>query len=354
MKIIKKVSLFLLFLLFTILLNSCIFKEMDSVNQIVIAEKPYKTIVFVKSTDGSSNKVNFLVKVKDGDNTYLEEGKMHNGNFVYKKIMEDRNFEVLNLYDNSIFLRNDDGLQEIVYEFRSSYYKNNVLSDMLVFLKTDGFDEVIKGQNTNQYLELINNTEERVVSNVENGSVWAIGTYKNKTVNATGTIYDKKQYYVYEDNDNLLVSETKQIYQLSKSTNGETYTDELENVNSVNTILEDCYQIKKVVLATWLDKTYIYIIDYNENIFCYDPYAKTMSMTSAYMNIDEIAQFEDKIYLLIDNKIIILDHNFKEIATCCPNNNETILGLTWYKDYTNSNLLYMYIKGDELILDSYA
>ena len=350
MKISKKILLITVFLLFTILLNGCMFKKIENVSQIVIADKVNKTIVFVKSADGSSDRINFVTKIKDGNMTYLEEGKIHNGEFVFKRILEDRDFEVLNLYDNNIYLKNKDGLQEIIYEFRSSYYKNNIISDMLVSFKTDGFGEVIKGLNSNQYLETTNSANSKIMSDVDNSNIWALGTYKNKVIEATKTLYDKKQYYVYEKGDNLLVSETLHEYELLKTTGGDTITQEIVNTKEINTILKDCFEIKKVVLSNWQDKTYIYVIDYNENIFCYDIKNKVINVTDAYSDIDEIAQFEDNIYILSNNTITVLNHNLDEKVTCVLENNEEVLGITWYKDYSNSTIKYIYIKNNELVI----
>lgn len=309
-----KKSVLLVIALFLVLhLSSCLFEE-QSLDKFIIQEQSVKTIIFDTESYGYTNSKNFFIT----DSEYVYIGKEYNGRTVYKKIMPNRDFSFKGISNNTLFVNNVDGLQRIVFD---DVYSNvpNIEEDVLVSYYLNGFDELIRGQNTN--LLLNDETDTSIIGGLDPSSI--IGFIKDaKIIDSTiEEVVYKSNHYIYSENQQLILRTT--------------IDNDLEQDITDNYIdIED--EIKKAIFVD----NYVYLIA-NNKVYTYC--LETGSIKSLeFDNILLAKQVENKICIVTSNSVIkVYDINLNLTLEINLGEN-LILGLNWYQDGFDSGLLYAY------------
>ena len=134
---------YLLFIIISIslLLTSCVYyKPLADDEQVIIANNPTKSIVFLTNNDGYSTSNRFILQTLNDDEQFIKEAKLYKGHFEYYEISKGNDYNILNDYNGLIFYLNDSGLQGLTYEDDST--------DIAYNYKLDGFNELIKYMHT--------------------------------------------------------------------------------------------------------------------------------------------------------------------------------------------------------------
>lgn len=309
-----KKSVLLVIALFLVLhLSSCLFEE-QSLDKFIIQEQSVKTIIFDTESYGYTNSKNFFIT----DSEYVYIGKEYNGRTVYKKIMPNRDFSFKGISNNTLFVNNVDGLQRIVFD---DVYSNvpNIEEDVLVSYYLNGFDELIRGQNTN--LLLNDETDSSIIDGLDPSSI--IGFIKDaKIIDSTiEEVVYKSNHYIYLENQQLILRTT--------------IDNDFEQDITDNYIdIED--EIKKAIFVD----NYVYLIT-NNKVYTYC--LKTGLINSLeFDNILIAKQIENKICVVTSNSVMeIYDQNLNLTLEINLGEN-LILGLNWYQDDFDSGLVYAY------------
>lgn len=318
-----KKSVFLIITLFLVFnLSSCLFEE-HPIENFIIQDPSVKTIVFNVESSGYTNTKNFFIT----DNEHVYIAKEYNERMVYKKIMENRNFNFIGLNNNKLFVENMDGLQRIIFDDILSNAPK-VEEDVLVSYCLNGFNELIIGQNTDVILN--NNVDKNLLDDLDPSCV--IGFIKDaKRVDATDTsVVYKTNYYVYYNNNQLVLR---------------TVINSDVIVDITDTYIDITDTIKKVIFVD----EYAYLISSNK-IYTYS--LKTGLISSLeFNNILSTKQLGNYICIATsDSQLEIYDTSLNRNTYIDVGDNK-LLGYNWYNDGFDSGIFYVYQVENKIKID---
>ncbi len=344
---------FCLTFIFIFFLTGCSFKELDDNAEIIVSNKQLNSIVFVCNNDNSCCEYKFITKVKEKDKIYLAEAKLYDGEIVYHNIIEDRDFEILNAYEDTIYVKNKNGIQKIVYSFPSIGFNSKIETDMIVSYKVDSYDELIKPINDANFLEIPTTKSNRLIDSINNEQVTSLAYYYDQIeFGATRSKYVKTDIYTYFDNENILRLYYHDYgYQIIKTISGSIKEDLPEKIIDIN-LFTEVKQFKTIKCAYQQDFTYIYLIDENDVIYCYDVKNNKMVESTSTIAIEKVIVVGKYLVTATKNQINILNSNLEIIDTILIS--DELLGLAWYNGTINKeSLIYSVYKNNTINLNIY-
>ena len=333
----KKIFFCLIFF-FIFFLTCCSFKELDGNAEIIISNKQLNSIVFVCNNDNSCSEYKFITKVKEKDKIYLAEAKLYDGEIVYHNIIEDRDFEILNAYEDTIYVKNKNGIQKIVYSFPSIGFNSKIETDMIVSYKVDSYNELIKPINDANFLEIPTTNSNRLIDTIDNEQITSLAYFYDQIeFGATRSKYVKSDIYTYYDKENLLRLYYHDYgYQIIKTISGSIKEKLPGKVIDIN-LFSEVKQFKTIKCAYQQDFTYIYLIDENDVIYCYDVKNNKMVESASVISIEKVIVVGKYLVTATENQINILNHDLEIIDTILLS--DELLSFFFYFIYIQINCI---------------
>lgn len=349
----KKIFLSLLLLLF--LLTGCYYTKFDGSGNFIIDKNNTQSVIFQENEMGYSTSEYFLFRMSNASNPQivgLYEGKIYENNLVSKIVIDDRNFTLLNYINNTIFVTNNLGLQELIYNQKEKVASKAITSDTLSGYKQNGFSEVVRYQNEEKYLEMRSKASStNIFSDVANQNIQAVSlNTKIISLDSERIQLTRLHNYCLINNQNqLVVRTTSSGYIYKENESEENYTN-IDISTSEKVIFDEAFAIKKAIFVINGQKDFLYIITNDNTIYSYNLQTDEYIITDTYNNILLFKQYEDFVYIVNGNKIIILDETLTEVHNTEVELYKTIAGASWYNDGTESYIRYAVIESNTLKL----
>lgn len=319
----KKVIYALTACIFLFLCHGCYYKVLNN-ESIVISPNNIQTVIFVENEDGYSDSMRYIVKTVTDDNMYVSEGKYYNNEYVYMRITQDRNFDILSCISNIIYMRNEAGLQTINYREKKNWYDDIVISDLPTAFRINGFNEVIKIKN------------ESTFTGKFAGSIQT-STTLSQTLDTEGdnTHLIRGKYYAYVHERAICYYELVQAKVVDYR--GSTIDEYLVTPELDVTLLENIDAIKLILYVDEVKKN-LYIVTDSNQIINYNLIEGTQNQINFTKKILAVKKFEDKIVVVTDEQIQIFNSNLDLINNIWTS--KPVLGITWYNDGDTSSIKY--------------
>lgn len=349
----KKIFLSLLLLLF--LLTGCYYTKFDGSGNFIIDKNNTQSVIFQENEMGYSTSEYFLFRMSNASNPQivgLYEGKIYENNLVSKIVIDDRNFTLLNYINNTIFVTNNLGLQELIYNQKEKVASKAITSDTLSGYKQNGFSEVVRYQNEEKYLEMRSKASStNIFSDVANQNIQAVSlNTKIISLDSERIQLTRLHNYCLINNQNqLVVRTTSSGYIYKENESEENYTN-IDISTSEKVIFDEAFAIKKAIFVINGQKDFLYIITNDNTIYSYNLQTDEYIIKDTYNNILLFKQYEDFVYIVNGNKIIILDETLTEVHNTEVELYKTIAGASWYNDGTESYIRYAVIESNTLKL----
>lgn len=318
----KKSVLLIIALFLVFNLSSCLFEEHE-VENFVIQEPSVKSIIFSVESSGFTNTKNFFIT----DEEYVYIAKEYNERIVYKKLLENRNFNFIGLNNNKLFVENMDGLQKIV--FNDIFSKSPTIEeDVLVSYYLNGFNELIIGQNTDVILDI--NVDKSVLDDLDPSVVIGFIKDAKKVDTIDSSIVYKTNYYVYFNNNQFVLR---------------TVINNDQIVDITDTYIDITDVIKKVIFVD----EYAYLISENK-IYTYS--LKTGLISSLEFNtILSTKQLGNYICVATSNSQLEIYDTSLNRNTSIDLGDNKLLGYNWYSDGFDSGVVYVYQVENKIKID---
>lgn len=350
--IIYKINIIVFLILILFITSSCSFKNLNDNAEIVVDNEGLNSIAFVLDDDNSCNEIKFITKIKEKGKIYIAEAKMYEGKIVYHNIIEDRNFRIIGAYEDTVYVLNESGIQKIVYSFPSIGFSSKIETDVIVSYKTDSFDKLIKPINDNHFVETPTTSENRLLDGISNENIYSIAYYYEQSeFGATRSKYLKSDVYTYFDDENTLNLYYKNYgYQMIKTISGTIREDLPEIVLDLKLFGQEI-KVKTVKCAYYDNNVYLYIIDKNNTIYCYDIINNKMSNIDKYVTIKDVIIVGKHLAVLNQESIDILNYKLQMVDSI-KIGNDILLSAAWYKSNTDK-LIYGVLENNKIKLNIY-
>ena len=321
----KKFS-FLFFLMLIILINGCYYASLDNNESIIIADNPTKSLLFLENEYGYGESTRFIIKTNNNGVINIKEGKMYKEDFSYKNIMENPDAILLSNINGELFYKNINGLQGIKY-----LNENDLITDISYNYAQNGFGEVIKQIGTLNYINLFNNGENKIISNVLNENILYVENSINSIEDKKNIEVIKKQICIYKQNNEVYLLKKVNTKNINVDSNEENIVESEQNIKLI-----DVDNIKKIILIDNKEYSYTLILRNNNEIISINNNDVSINKIKIFSNILTYNRADKYIYIIENNKIILLDCELNVIYE--REFQKQIIGSSWFKERELSHI----------------
>lgn len=332
----KKTVVFLILPFLLFMLSSCYYKALENDEEIILAENPTKSLIFLENEYGYGEATRFIIKTSNKGNIYIKEGKLYKEDFNYKNIVENESAILLNNINGELFYLNSNGLQGIKYDEEN-------ITDISYNYACDGFGEVIRQIGTSNYVNLFNNENNVILQNVPNENILYVESSLDHIDDKVKQTIIKKNIYVYSQNNNIYLYKKIQSKTIINSTGEENIEDSEQTINLIN-----LKEIKKVFVLDGIDYSYTVILTTNNDIISVNNTTQTIIQTDVYDNILTFNRADKYIYLIENDIIYLLDYNLNVINSY--DFDYQIIGSSWFKERELSHIKIALLKNKNEII----
>lgn len=334
----KKIITFLILPLMFFVLTSCYYNTLENNEEIVLAENPTKTLLFLENEYGYGEATRFVTKtIKDGK-VFIKEGKLYKEDFKYKNIIENESAVLLNNINCELFYMNDNGLQGIKYD-------EETIMDISYNYAQNGFGEVIKQIGTYNYVNLFNTEDNKIIDDVNNEYILYVENSIDFIEDKIQKVVVKKNIYVYSQNNEIYLYKKIQTKTIINQTNEETLSENEQNIKLIS-----LNNIKKVIVFDGIDYSYTIILTSNNDIISVNNNTLITNQTGAFNNVLTFNRADKYLYLIDYDVIYLLDLELNVLDSYSFD--YQIIGSSWFKERELSHIKIALLKdNNEIIIE---
>ncbi len=331
----KKSINILLLVLFLFLVSSCMYKELSTDEEIMIAENPVMSVLFLQNKNGYGESNRFIVKIKSNDNLEIREGKLYKNTLNYIKLIEDRNVKLVNYLNNYVFFNDENGLQGI--KFTNEEVENDISYNYL----QNGFGEIIYHIGTDEFISLFDTEEHKIIEESQNSNLLFVETSIEIDNNNKQSL--KKNIYVYYLNGELYFQRDVEIKENEDEINN--YATSKKHTNKK---ISDINNIKKVIVLDTISNSSTIVLTENNDIYSINNETNVVQVLDTFTNILKFERVGNYFYLVENNVVYIYDYNLKLIKSV--EYEKPIIGISWYKEREISYIKVAILEGKNNII----
>lgn len=313
----KKLITIIFSLLILFILVGCSYKELDDNEQIVIFENSVQSLIFNRTEHGYNNSTSFYVVTSNNENSYIKQGKIYNDKYTYYKLVENRDFKLVNAVNGQLFFEDENGLQSVIL------YDNETVDHSVSFVR-NGFGEVIQYIGTPNFINNVTTKENQIKENVDNNCIKYVGLL-TETIEENEVENVIKKDFIVSYFDNTLYIDKKTTTK-SIDQNGQQTINENEIHQQINAV----YDIKKAIVIDYSDTSKTILLLNNNEIVSIDNYNLSINIYNNHSNISYFESVNTHFYLIENNTIFVYDVNFNLVFE--QKYPDLIIGSVWLKE----------------------